>query len=314
MAKKPKREKGKRWGKEFEDKRDWQEYNEQLVVRGNFLLDLEWVESWYEELADMNKGKRGAPFIFPNSLIELQAIWNQWIGVRQIEGITRTLVDMAQVPQFNDYSTINRRIRKLDLHMDLPKSGTCFASTDGSGFKMHNSGEYRQVKYGSKKRRWIEVVITADPISKDLLGVEANIDGEGESEPNTAMKHLRELYSQGIEVEKFWGDGAFDVRELFNLLERHGTKSAIPPRDDATNNAKGSMRRAREVKEYKEKTWNDWTKDKQYGLRWLGTEGIFSSIKGIFGEHTKAKTPEYACLEVKRKFWAYQKMKNYTVI
>jgi hypothetical protein len=302
MAKKPKRIKGQRWGKKYEDKRNWKQYNEEMVLRGCFLLDVSWVKSWYEELSEMNKNKHGAPFIFPNSLIELQAIWNHWIGVRQIEGITRTLVSMAQIPQFNDYSTINRRIRKLNLEIPPPSSGSCHASTDGTGIKMHNAGEYRQIKYGCKKRRWIEVIITADPITKDLLGIEVNIDGEGESEPKVSMEHLKELYNQGIDVEKFWGDGKYDVKELFNLLEKHGTKSAIPPRDNASSNAKGSMRRSREVKEYKDKNWDLWAKDKQYGLRWPGTEGIFSSVKGIFGEDTRAKTTENACLESKRKF------------
>jgi len=34
MAKKPKYRKGERWGKKREDKRNWQLYNEELVVRG----------------------------------------------------------------------------------------------------------------------------------------------------------------------------------------------------------------------------------------------------------------------------------------
>ena len=52
-------------------------------------------------------------------------------------------------------------------------------------------------------------------------------------------------------------------------------------------------------------------RDKQYGKRWLGTEGIFSSVKGICGEHTHAKTVETACLEAERKFWAYEIMRKY---
>lgn len=311
MAKKPKRETGKRWGKKREDKRDWSIYNEELVMRGKFLLDIEWVKSWNEELIEMNKGKRGAPYKFPNSLIKLQAIWNQFVGVRQVEGITRDLVAKAQIPEFNDYSTINRRIKQLDLTFDLPKNTHCSISTDGTGMKMHNAGEYRQIKYGGKKKRWIEVILSADPLTKKIINVNVSIDHEGDSEPKIAMQHLEQPYNKGITVNKFWGDGKFDVLDLFNLLQKHGTESAIPPRDDASNNANGSMRRAREVKLYKEKTWDEWAKEKQYGIRWLGTEGIFSSVKGIFGECTKAKTPETACLEAKRKFWIYERMKKY---
>ena len=71
------------------------------------------------------------------------------------------------------------------------------------------------------------------------------------------------------------------------------------------------MRRAREVEDYKAKSWDEWVKGKEYGKRWLGTEGIFSSVKGIFGEDTRAKTTKTACLEAERKFWAYEMMRKY---
>ena len=311
MAKKPQHKKGERWGKKRLDQRNWLEYNEELVVRGELLLDVDWVESWDEEVAMMNHGKRGAPYVFPESLIKLQAVWNQWIGVRGVEGITRSLVEVAQLPQFNDYSTINRRVQKIEPCFALPKHGFCSASTDGSAVKMHNAGEYRQIKYGGKKKKWIKVVITANPLTKDLLDLDVSVEGEGASEPEIAMQHLQNIYNFGITVDKFWGDGAFDVLALFNLLEQHHTESAIPPRDDASTKAHGSMRRSREVHEYKSKNWTDWARDKSYGKRWLGTEGIFSAVKGIFGEHTRAKTPENAYLEAGRKFWAYETMRQY---
>ena len=155
------------------------------------------------------------------------------------------------------------------------------------------------------------MVISANPFTKDLLNVDVNMDGEGRGEPEIAMRHLNSLWNKGITVDKFWGDGKFDVIDLFNLLEGHGTESAIPPRDNASDTANGSMRRAREVAEYKLKTWDDWARDKQYGKRWLGTEGIIASVKGVFGEHTRAKTAENACREAARKFWAYEKMRKY---
>ena len=53
--------KRKRWGKKFKDKRDWKKVNEMYIVRGEFLLDLDFVKSWDKELKEMNDGKRGAP-------------------------------------------------------------------------------------------------------------------------------------------------------------------------------------------------------------------------------------------------------------
>ena len=313
MATKPKRDKKARWGKPRTDVRDWLKYNEQLVVRGEFLLDLDWVENWDKELAAMNRGKRGRPFEFPESLIKLQAVWNQWVGVRAVEGLTRKLVAHSTLPAFDDYSTINRRISKVDATIELPKEGFCSVSTDGTGIKMHHAGEHRQVKFGTKKRRWLKVVISANPFKKELLAVEVSIDGEGKSEADIAQDHMSMLHQNGKEILKFWGDGAFDTIDFFNWLEHHNIESAIPPRDSASTNANGSMRRLREVFDYQIKTWDEWARDKQYGKRWLGTEVIISAVKGIFGEDTRAKNVESACLEAKRKFWAYESMRRYAI-
>ena len=125
------------------------------------------------------------------------------------------------------------------------------------------------------------------------------------------MSHLEELIEKGFDIDKFWGDGTFDVKDLFNLLQKYNIESAIKIREDASENADGSMRRAREVKEYKEKGYKEWARSKHYGRRWTGTEVIFSAVKGIFGEKTRSKYVENMIKEVKRRFWAYQRMKRY---
>lgn len=312
MVKPKHKNNGKRWGPKFVDKRDWLKYNEELVVRGEFLLDHDWVKSWLEEVKEMNEGKRGRPYKFPESLIKLQAVWNQWVGVRQVEGITRKLVEAAQLPAYDDYSTINRRIRKIDTVLELPKHGFCSVSTDGSGMKMNQAGEYRYDRYGRKKpKKWLKVIISANPLTKDLLDLEVHVEGDGPSEPEVAAQHLNRIWSFNITIDKFWGDGSFDVLDLFNLLEQHDTESAIPPRENASKNANGSMRRVREVFEFQTQRWEDWARKKRYGLRWVGTEGIFSAVKRIFGEKTRSKTVENMCLEVKRRFWAYELVRQY---
>jgi len=40
----------KRWGNKFINKRNWKSYNEELVMRGEFLLSIDMFENWYEEL------------------------------------------------------------------------------------------------------------------------------------------------------------------------------------------------------------------------------------------------------------------------
>lgn len=292
--------------------RDWKVVNERLVVRGEFLLDLDWAENWNKELEEMNTGKKGHPYEFPESLIYFQAVINQWVNYRGIEGVTRKIESYNLIPKHNDYSSAFRRIQKMNTDIKRSEIKKISATTDGSGIKMNSAGEYRKDRYGTKgDKKYLRVVITADPFTKDLLDCEVHVDGEGLSEPEIAMSHLEELIKEGFDIGKFWGDGAFDVKDLFNFLQRYGILSAIKIRENASDNAGGSMRRAREVEEYKEKGYEEWAKERQYGRRWTGSEVIFSAVKGIFGEKTRAKTVPNMIKEVKRRFWAYQRMKRY---
>jgi len=300
-----------RWGKKFIDKRGWVEYNEELVVRGEFLLDMGWVKSWDKELEEMNKGKAGAPYQFPESLIKLQAVWYQWVDYRGLEGITRKLSALKAIPKYNDYTTIFRRVEKTDVEFELPKEGIVFLSTDGSGFKTGNNGTYMERLYGNKRKKYIKITISANPMTKDLLKCDVSIEGEGESEPETAEKHMKELIDSGKTIDKFWGDGAFDTLSLFNFLDKHNIEAAIKPRKLDTSNAPDSYCRKKAIEKFKEKGYKKWAKEKQYGLRWLGTEGIFSAVKRKYGENTRAHKIENMLLSAKMKFWAYECMRKY---
>lgn len=306
----PKRE---RWGKKFEDKREWKVENEKYVVRGEFLLDLDFVKSWDKELEEMNRGKKGAPFQFPESFIELLGVWNQWVSTRGLQGITRRFQMYGLVPKEADYSTISIRIKKIGTSFELPKEGNISASTDGSGMKMTNRGDYKETKYGDGKKKFLRVTITADPYQKKLLDIDVCIDGEGDSEPEVAMSHLENLIAMGYDIDRFFGDGAFDVHDLFDLLCQHTIQSSIKIRKNASIDpeGKGSWNRKKEVLNYRKKKYKKWAKEKEYGRRWTGTEGIFSAVKGIFGENTRSKKIDNLIHEVKRKFWAYDKMCQY---
>ena len=305
--------KRKRWGKKYEDKREWKKENEKYVVRGEFLLDLEFVKSWDKELEEMNKGKKGAPYQFPESFVELLAVWSQWVSYRYLQGITRRFQNYGLIPKEADYTTLNIRINKIDTSFELPKEGNISVSTDGSGMKMTNRGDYKETKYGDGKRKFLRVTISADPYKKKLLDIDVCVDGEGDSEPEVAMNHLEELIAMGYDIDKFFGDGSFDVHELFDLLCQYAIQASIKIRKNASLDpeGKGSWKRKQEVLNYRKKKYKKWAKEKEYGRRWTGTEGIFSAVKGIFGEETRSKKIDNLIHEVKRKFWAYDKMSKY---
>ncbi|MBI5072295.1 IS5 family transposase [Candidatus Woesearchaeota archaeon] len=301
----------KRWGKKFKDNRNWVKYNEELVVRGEFLLDLKWVKSWYTELEEMNKGKVGAEYQYPESLIKLQAVWYQWIDYRGIEGITRKLVEIAKLPAFNDYTTINRRVNKLDVEFELPKDKNICVTADKSGMKFENSGEYRARMYG-KRRKYIAVTITANPLTGDLLECDVSLEGTQLSESEIAEWNMKILMHRGYHIQKFWGDGSFDVHNLFDFCEEHEIETTIKIRKNAVF-TEHSTRRDRELEEYRKLGYKKWAKKNKYGKRWCGTETIFSAVKRKSGEETRSHKLKNALSEARRKFWAYETMKKYAV-
>ena len=162
------------------DHRDWRAYNEELVVRGEFYLDFEFVRNWNKELEEMNENKRGGQYKFPKSFIRWEAVWKQWVDYRGLEGIARSLARMGFIPEYNDYTTIWHRVHDMVPEIELPTDRELEVATDGSGLKTNNAGEYRIFKYGEDgekektKKKHLVVVITADIKHKKLLKVEAH--------------------------------------------------------------------------------------------------------------------------------------------
>lgn len=51
--------------------RNWPDYNESLVKRGEMYLTFDFLESWESDLEELNRGKLGRKFAYPWSFIEL---------------------------------------------------------------------------------------------------------------------------------------------------------------------------------------------------------------------------------------------------
>ncbi len=304
---------GKRWGKKVTYIRNWRKVNGEGIERGVFYLDFEWAQNWDKELAEMNAGKVGAPYEFPHSLIRWQAFIAQFLNYRACQGITQQVREFAQIPNYNHYTTIWRRVTAFDEPLPKPKGKNISASTDGSGVKSNMAGEYFEDKYGDGRKKYIKVTITADPYEKDLLKVEVALEGEGLSEPEVAQKHMRELIEEKHNINEFFMDGAGDTHQLFDFCDQHNINPVIKIRENAVVDpgGGGSWRRGREVEIYCKWGYKKWAEKKHYGRRWTGTEGIFSAVKRIFSERVRSRKIENMCKEAKRKFWCYAVLKRY---
>ena len=303
------KKKRKRWGKRFIDKRDWHRYTEQLVKRGAYFLDLGFVEHWAEELARMNKNKVGAPYRFPTTLIELQAIWHaKRLPYRMIEGMTRDLAKMGQLPEYNDYSTANRRVNTLAFALAPPQGESIVVFSDGTGLQAVAGGEYLREKYGKKNRRWVQLIILGDakthePVSYDVRIIQG-------SEAESTERQLAALLENNIPIVAAGGDGAMDCLHLWNFCDEQGLIPIIKPDKNALTDTDSTLRN-KVVKERNRIGYKRWAKKSSYGFRWPATEGIFSATKRIFGEQLAATSEQGMLQEAACKIWAYQRLKRY---
>ena len=298
-----------RWGKPYRDQRNWKEYNEEMVIRGTFFFDLDFVGKWDMELKRMNDGKRGSPFLFPESFMRFMMLWKQYLDYRGLEGMARSLKKMHIIPEYGDYTTIWYRIHDLKPGLDISGMEYAEVGTDGTGLKTNNAGSYRTAKYGdpdARKRKHLVVIITADVKTKKIIGIQSHIEGTGPSEPETASRHVRGAVMKGVKINGFYGDGAFDVNDLFDLMHSIGARPVVKIRKNASpDRYKGSKYRRRAIREYREKGYRTWAEEKHYGMRWPGTEGIFSAGKRKFGENCVSRSAEGLEAEGYQRFWVY---------
>ena len=83
-----------------------------------------------------------------------------------------------------------------------------------------------------------------------------------------------------------------------------GAKPVIKIRKNASpDRYKGSKYRRRAIREYQDLGYRKWADQNHYGMRWPGTEGIFSAVKRKFGENCVSRSTEGLEAEGYQRFW-----------
>jgi len=159
--------KKKRWGEKRVDKRDWKTYNSQLVKRGEFFINPSFLETWLDEVKEMNVGKVGQPYLYPPSLITFLAVlYAKGFDYRSLQGIVQVLSNHFGPFPVISFSQIRRRILKLKPKF-LAKGKNLIVAADGTGIKVSNRGEWMREKW-RVRRGWIKVVILGD-VNGDIV-------------------------------------------------------------------------------------------------------------------------------------------------
>jgi len=266
--------------------RNWKEYNEALVRRGEILLDMDFIDTWPDELAKMNDGKVGKPFDYPESLIKLLAIVHAYLlPYRQSEGFTRVLMRHTSL-KTPDFTSIAWRVAKMDVSIDDKidsDDDDIVIAADSSGIKVANRGEWIRKKW-NVRRGFIKMHIAVDKETKEIVAMK--VTKEHVHDGRKLIPLVKQVMKKNVNVSKVIADGAYDSRNNFRFLADNNIESVIKVRKNASLHARGCMPRKLSVIEQKEDL-DAWKHKHGYGYRWMA-ESAFSAFKRMFGEHVKA--------------------------
>jgi len=271
------------------DGRDWGRYNEALVRRGEILLDFSVMDEWRSELDRVNDGKVGEPYHYPEVFMRLLGFIRLLFHLpyRQTEGFIRALSRYVEGLQPPDYSTIDRRVNRLDLSLEdnLVKSkGPVSIAVDASGIKVHNGGDWIR-RVWKVKKGYLKIHFAVDIKTKQIVSMDVSSE---KVHDGRRLKRLIKKAREKVRVKRVLADGAYDSRENFNFLSENHVKPIIRVRSNSIPNSKGCMSRKLAVIEQKTFKPKSWSRIHRFGYRWR-VEGAFSSIKRIFGEYVTAK-------------------------
>lgn len=296
----------------YVDKRDWAETNEKYVQIGYFYFNPAFLLTWNDELAKMNAGKVGQPYLYPESMIKFLAVLHCKFDFRGLEGFMKWLseINKFQFPVI-DYSQICRRYNALDIDFGVLEEDMkeyLHVGVDGSGEKSTKRGGWMREQWKVKKG-WIKVVIMG---CENKEGKKYTIDirvGNENLDERAAARGMVRKNKDNIDV--LFADGLHENEAMFDLCEKYDIPTAIKLRDNCSVKTK-SPRRKREVRIYKSMPYEEWSREKGYGQRWPLTEGIFSGCKRTMGEYVSATKKRNMYHEVKVKFWAYNLIQGVT--
>jgi len=270
------------------DCRDWKAYNDALVRRGEIFLGLDAMDEWEEELEAVNRGKEGARFRFPDGFIRLlgfiRLIFH--LPYRQAEGFIEALSRYMEGLRAPDYTTLNKRLNRLNVELgleDIQPDEPLTIAVDASGIKVANSGDWIR-RVWKLHKGYLKIYIAVDVKSKEIVAMEVTSEKTGD---NRMFKPLVKATMNRHPVSRVIADGAFDAKENFNFLAKHGIDPAIKPRNNSVAKARGSTARKLVVAE-RLKNPDAWRERHQYGYRWRA-ESVFSTLKRLFGEYVPAK-------------------------
>ena len=296
----------------------WSIYNQSLVRRGEILLGFDVINNWDTELKEMNQGKIGEPFHYPNTFLILLGYAKVYFHLpyRQTEGIAQGHAE-GKVPSIPNYTTINRRINRLNIKIkDVDNKNKDFEdeyiviAIDSTGIKVTNRGQWMREKWHVKKKGYLKIHVAVNVKTKKILSMKVTDEHVHDSKvlPELVENITKsDNMTAAAAIGKLFGDGAYEGNDIFRYLADKGIQPCIKVQKNAKVRwKKGNILRNLSVLAQR----NDlqkWKDSVSYGQRWI-VETVFSCIKRRFGEYVYSVKLKNMIQEMMLKASLYNKM------
>lgn len=218
-------------------------------MRGYFYVNPRFLETWNTEIKQMNAGKVGEPYFYPNSMIEFLAVLHcKGFDFRSLEGFMIGLSKnyKHKFPVIS-YSQINRRFNQLDVDFGVLEEDMedyLLVGSDGSGEKSTKRGGWMREKWKVRKG-WIKVVIMGckNKNGKKYI-IDIRVGNENLNERSVTREMIRDNHEH---IGRFSGDGLHDCAATFQVCKKYDIPTSIKIRKNASVKTRGCTPRKEEV-------------------------------------------------------------------
>lgn len=287
--------------------RNWSQYNSSLTNRGSLTI-------WFDPRSRANwicsnsTGRRGRPFVYADAAILCCLVVREvfHLPLRQTQGLVRSIIELLQIKlPTPHYSLLSRRARRLEVKLFPTRPNKIkHLVVDSSGLKVYGEGEWKVRLHGADKRRtWRRLHISIDGDTQQLCA--ALLTDKDVVDPRCLPKLLKQVEA---DVERVYGDGAYDSRQCYRAIYKRKAVPIIPPRKGSTlwgddyladrnKNLRGVLRHGLE----------GWKRRSGYHKRSL-VETAFFRLKTIFSDRLRSRREDRQTTEAMIRCMALNKM------
>ena len=277
-------------------------------------------EVFKSDLEDMNRGKRGRPFLFSDTLIiwmlSFFTVFN--CDYRLVAGFTESLLRDKGV-ETPSFSRFHERVRMLKDGLLLPEDSpirmkhkgvlavkVCNNVTDrvrrvgidSTGINLSDTTYWRVNKWHQEKnvKGWLILHALSDVDSGEILAYAVSDDSVRDSPMLRIL--VEEAKNAGHRFDTVYADNAYAGVENWKFLcqeNKYRFVTAFSVSTSPTNN--GCLARGEAARLWCSLPYDRWVEESGYGTRWK-CECVFSDFKRLFPETVTARKQQHIVAQI----------------